>query len=181
MTEQEILDTINSKLAQPTGYTFKTVLIACIVAFLVGAIIGSYITKSFFPNMSMPIVVTKEILSDPIKLTQIIKEPYAVTTEIIREISTTKPSANAIDDADKTLVVPPTQTTTDVKGNPVNVTEQYNIVLDRKKELGIFTTTESAGLMAGYAPNKNTMYHVYVGKKFNSSGTDVGGGVSVRF
>jgi LytS/YehU family sensor histidine kinase len=171
MTQQEIEDIINTKLAIPTGYTFKTVIIACLVSFLVGGIIGSYITKSFFPNMSMPIVVTKEILSDPVKLTQVIREPYAVTKEIIKEIAVTKPSQNPMGDADKVLIEKHTQTTTN----------QYNIVLDRKKEIGVFATTESAGLMAGYAPNKNTMYHIYVGKKFNNSGTDFGGGVAIRF
>lgn len=173
MTEQEIKDIINAKLATPTGSTFKTVIIACAVSLLVGVLTGSYITKVFFPSKgdNIPIVVTKEILSDPIKLTQVIREPYAVTKEIIREIAVTKPSQTPINDADKVLIEQPTQTTTN----------QYNIVLDRKKEIGVFTTTESAGVMAGYAPNKNTMYHIYVGKKFNNSGTDIGGGVAIRF
>lgn len=172
MTEQEILNIVNTKLATKTNYAFKTILIACLVAFIIGAITGSYITKVFFPSKgdNIPIVVTKEILSDPIKLTQVIREPYEVTKEIVREITVTKPSQTPINDADKVLIEQPTQTTTN----------QYNIVLDRKKEIGLFTTTESAGVMAGYAPNKNTMYHLYVGKKFNG-GTDIGGGVSIRF
>lgn len=49
MTEQEIVDTINAKVAMSAGnkgYTYKT----CLVVFMMGAILGSYVTKLFYPS-----------------------------------------------------------------------------------------------------------------------------------
>ena len=66
MTEQEILDVINAKLSTSTdnkGYTYKTLIIAILAAFIVGCIVGSYITKNYFPTLNTEV---KTVQADPI-------------------------------------------------------------------------------------------------------------------
>lgn len=62
MTEQEITSLIESKLN--TGkYTTKTLIIAIVVSFIIGCIVGSYVTKNYFPTLNTEV---KTVQSDPI-------------------------------------------------------------------------------------------------------------------
>jgi hypothetical protein len=66
MTEQEILDIVNAKLNTSTdnkGYTYKTLIIAILAAFVAGCIVGSYITKNYFPTLNTEV---KTVQADPI-------------------------------------------------------------------------------------------------------------------
>lgn len=160
----------------------KNVIIVILIVFIIGCLSGGYVVKKYMPTIntvtSDPITVTKEVLSDPITLTKVIKEPYAVTSEIIREIDVTKPSQTAIVDPDKILVTKDIQTTTDTKTNVVTqhqINKYYNITLDRKYEIGMVSTNHGFAYTVGVNPNKNTAINVMYGKDIK------GAGLSLRF
>lgn len=157
-------------------------MIIVLIVFIIGCLAGGYAVKKYMPTIntitSEPITVTKEVLSDPITLTKIIKEPYAVTSEIVREIEVEKPSQTPIVNADKVLVTKDIQTITDQKTNSVTqqpINKYYNITLDRKYELGMISTNHGFAYEIGVNPNKNTAINVIYGSNIK------GAGLSLRF
>jgi uncharacterized protein YneF (UPF0154 family) len=93
MTEQEILSIINSKLNTSTdnkGYTYKTLIIAILVAFIAGLIVGSYITKNYFPTLNTEVktVQTDPIVTEKVKVVTDTQIAY-VPKEIIRYVDKT--------------------------------------------------------------------------------------------
>jgi len=157
-------------------------MIIVLIVFIIGCLSGGYAVKKYMPTIntisSEPITVTKEVLSDPITLTKVIKEPYAVTSEIVREIEVTKPSQTPTIDPDKVLVTKDIQTIQDPKTNAVMqqpINKYYNITLDRKYELGMVSTNHGLAYTVGVNPNKNTAINVMYGKDIK------GAGLSLRF
>lgn len=66
MTEQEIMAIVNSKLNTSTdnkGYTYKTLLAVSVACFIIGLIVGSYLTKNYWPTLNTEV---KTVDSDPI-------------------------------------------------------------------------------------------------------------------
>lgn len=150
--------------------------------FIIGCLFGGYAVKKYIPTIntitSEPIIVTKEVLSDPVTLTKVIKEPYEVAKEIVKEIEVAKPSQASINEPDKVLVTKDIQTTTDAKTNVITqqpINKYYNITLDRKYELGMVSTNHGFAYTIGVNPNKNTAINVMYGSNIK------GAGLSLRF
>jgi hypothetical protein len=137
------------------------------VVFVLGYIAGNY-----YPIIDRgdvkPIVITQKELV-PQVIEQKIHVPYEVSKEIIREIQVAKPTEKPVSKPDAVVTV----TDGPKPGN-------YNVVLDRPKEIGMMITSESMGILAGYAPNKNVSYKMFVGQRYHG-GLEAGLGITWRF
>jgi hypothetical protein len=148
------------------GYSFKVVAFALII----GLIIGSAGAYYLLPTKTETITLTKEQIVPQI-VEKTLHVPYEVAKEIVKEVEVVKEVKVPVKDPDHIINVPAT---------PAEPPKQYNIVLDRPREIGLMVTSESMGLLAGYAPNKHIGYKLYLGQKY-SGGLEVGAAIVRRF
>ena len=166
---------------------YRPFVYGLIAGVIVGAVGMFYLRP---PDVKTVTVTEKELVPQIIE--KKVAVPYEVAKEIIREIPVAKETQKPVKDPDRVLIVEPEQfgdtnkmitesnTQSNAQPNAREPIKQYNIVLDRRKEIGVLATTESVGALIGYAPDKRTMVHIYAGQKYNG-GIDVGAGVSIRF
>lgn len=107
MTEEEIIKAIESKLSQTNTYTTKTVIIASVITFVLGCILGSYVAKVHFPTLSEVVkTIEKPVVTEKINTITDTKLAYvpgetvylqapASSTELATPVSKNTPGAVA--------------------------------------------------------------------------------------
>jgi hypothetical protein len=149
------------------GYSFKVVAFALIAGIIVGSAGAIYL----YPQPQPQTVTLTETQFVPQVVEKILHVPYEVAKEIVKEKEAVKEVKVPVPNHDYTIKVPAT---------PTEPSKQYNIILDRPREIGLMVTSESIGIVAGYAPEKHLGYKLYVGQKYNG-GLEAGVGVVRRF